>query len=192
MLIETLQLTVLIQCYICFFMRVLYTAEEIAARVAQLADEITTVYNGSNLVVIGILKGCFVFMSDLVREIKLPLEIDFARLASYGDSDSPSGQVKILKDIEIDIEDKSILIVDDIMDTGHTLHVFKEHLIAKGAISVKICTLIDKNWRRQVHMKPDFTGFYLEKGFVVGYGLDYGEKYRTLPEIYVLEPQDRE
>ncbi|MCD6570110.1 MAG: hypoxanthine phosphoribosyltransferase [Deltaproteobacteria bacterium] len=175
-----------------FFMRVLYTAEEIATRVVQLGGEITTACKGSNLVVIGILKGCFIFMSDLVRQIELPLEIDFARLASYGKSDSPSGEVKILKDIEIDIENKNVLIVDDITDTGHTLGMFKKHLIARKAKSVKICTLIDKTWRRQAHIRPDFTGFCLEKGFVVGYGLDYGEKYRTLPEIYVLETQDRE
>ena len=169
-------------------LRVLYTAEDIAVRTAQLGRDISKTYRGSKLLVIGILKGCFMFMSDLVRQIDIPLEIDFARISSYGNSDSPSSDVRIIKDVESGIKGRNILIIDDIMDTGHTLTVFKAHLLRKGPLSVKTCTLIDKVYRREKpSLNPDFCGFFIETGFIVGYGLDYAEKYRNLPGLYVID-----
>jgi len=169
-------------------LRVLYTAEDIAVRTAQLGRDISKTYQGSRLLVVGILKGCFMFMPDLVRQIDVPLEIDFARISSYGNSDSPSSDVRIIKDVEVGIKGKDILVIDDIMDTGHTLVAFKEHLLKKDPLSVKTCTLINKICRREkTSLNPDFCGFFIENGFIVGYGLDYAEKYRNLPGLYVID-----
>jgi hypoxanthine phosphoribosyltransferase len=172
-------------------MKVLYNAREIAEKVRDLGEKITSVYEGDELYIVGILKGGFMFMSDLVRHIQMPIKIGFVRLSSYGNSDSPQGNVKILDDLEDAIKGKHVLIVDDIMDTGQSLLSFKKHLESKGPISVKICTMIDKTERRAVSMEPDYYGFRLEEGFIVGYGLDYAENYRALPEIYLLDPNDR-
>ena len=168
-------------------LRLLFSAEDIATKVKQLGQEISISYGDSGIVAVGILKGCFMFMADLARNIDTPLEIDFARLASYGDSDTPVSEVRIVKDIEIDIHGKDVLIVDDIMDTGNTFVAFKRHLLEKGAESVKICTLIDKLQRRQVDVTPDYSGFQVKEGFIVGYGLDHAERYRNLPELYVVD-----
>jgi hypoxanthine phosphoribosyltransferase len=172
-------------------MKVLYNAREIADKVRDLGEKITSFYEGDELYIVGILKGGFMFMSDLVRHIQMPIKIGFVRLSSYGNSDSPQGNVKILDDLEDAIKGKHVLIVDDIMDTGQSLLSFKKHLESKGPISVKICTMIDKTERRAVSMEPDYYGFRLEEGFIVGYGLDYAENYRALPEIYLLDPNDR-
>ncbi|HPI92920.1 MAG TPA: hypoxanthine phosphoribosyltransferase [Deltaproteobacteria bacterium] len=171
-------------------MKVLYTAGEIARKVSALGEEITQQYQGHELFIVGILKGGFMFMSDLVRSIKLPTKIEFARLSSYGNADSPMGDVSIVDDIHTTITGRHVLIVDDIMDTGHSLLAFKKHLEENRPASVRICTMIDKTVRRGASISPDYYGFRITDGFVVGYGLDFAEDYRTLPELYVLEPDE--
>ncbi|MCK7509995.1 MAG: hypothetical protein MZV70_42140 [Desulfobacterales bacterium] len=131
-------------------------------------------------------------MSDLVRQIDLPVKVGFARLSSYGNSDSPQGDVKILEDVREPIDRKHVIIVDDIMDTGHSLYAFKKHLEDQGPASVKICTMIDKTCRRDTSLSPDFYGFRIADGFVVGYGLDFAENFRALPDICVTRSQQRE
>lgn len=169
-------------------MKVLFPASEITRRVQELGKTITSEYQGKDLFVIAILKGGFMFASDLVRSVDLPIRIEFVRLSSYGCSDCPQGEVKILSDLDVPISGRHVLIVDDIMDTGHSLVAFKKHLEGKNAASVKICTMIDKTCRREVSIQPDFYGFRIDDGFIVGYGLDYAENYRGLPDIYTIEP----
>ncbi len=171
-------------------MKVLHSESDIASKIKELGDTISREYEGKELFVIGILKGGFMFMADLVRSIKLPTKIEFARLSSYGNSDSPTGDVTIVDDIHAAISGRHVLIVDDIMDTGHSLLAFKEHLGKKGPASVKICTMVDKTFRRDASISPDYYGFRITDGFVVGYGLDFAEQYRTLPALYVLDPDE--
>lgn len=137
--------------------------------------------------VIGILKGSFMFLSDLVRQIDCPVQLDFVRLSSYKNALEPQGAVKIVMDIENDIKGRDVLVVDDILDTGQSMLAFRRHLEDKAAHSVKVCTLLDKTCRREAQIQPDFYGFRIEDGFVVGYGLDYAERYRALPDIYILD-----
>jgi hypoxanthine phosphoribosyltransferase len=165
----------------------LISREDIARRVKELAAEISRDYQGRDLVLIGVLKGAFIFLADLVRELDFPVEIDFVRLASYGGGTSPTGEVHISKDVELSLEGRDVLIVEDIMDLGFTLDFLKQHLVNHQPRSVKICVLVDKRERRKVEVPLDYVGFVVEKGFLVGYGLDCGEKLRTLPEIYALE-----
>jgi hypoxanthine phosphoribosyltransferase len=167
--------------------RCLISREDIARRVQELAGEISRDYQGRDLVMVGVLKGAFIFLADLVRELSFPVEIDFVRLASYGGATSPTGEVQITKDVELSLEDRDVLIVEDIMDLGFTLDFLKKHLATHEARSVKVCVLVDKRERRQVEVPLDYVGFVVEKGFLVGYGLDCGEQMRTLPEIYALE-----
>ena len=169
----------------------LFPASRITDKVRELGEEITEAYQGKELFIIGVLKGGFMFVSDLVRHVRLPMKIEFVRLSSYGNSDSPQGVVKLINDIGETIRGKHVLVVDDIMDTGHSLVFFKKHLESKGPASVKICTMIDKTARREEPIKPDYYGFRISDGFIVGYGLDYAEDYRTLPDIYELEPSNR-
>ena len=164
------------------------SAEEIASRVQDLGRQITSDYEGKELVVIGILKGAFIFMADLVRHIDLPLAIDFVRLQSYGSSTSSSGQISITKDVELPISQRHVLVVEDIVDTGYTLKYLKDMLSLHHTASVRICCLIDKKERRKVDVEADYVGFEIPKGFLVGYGLDYDEQYRHLPGIYHLNP----
>ncbi len=168
-------------------MRRLISQEDIGRRVKELAGEISRDYQGRDLVMVGVLKGAFIFLADLVRELDFPVEIDFVRLASYGGSTSPTGEVQINKDVELSLEGRDVLIVEDIMDLGYTLAFLKKHLATHKAASVKVCCLIDKQERRKVEVPLDYVGFIVERGFLVGYGLDCGEKMRTLPEIYALE-----
>ena len=184
-------LTPLLRYVIHQAMKVLYTADEITEKVAELGDRISLAYQGNEVFIVCILKGGFMFMSDLVRRINLPVKIDFARLSSYGNADSPMRDVMIVDDIHEVISGKHVLIVDDIMDTGHSLLAFKKHLLEKGPASVKICTMIDKAQRREASLSPDYYGFRITKGFVVGYGLDFAENYRALPQLYVLDAEDR-
>lgn len=184
-------LTPLLRYVIDQAMKVLYTAREISQKVAELGDKISSAYQGHELLIVGILKGGFMFMADLVRRINLPVRIEFARLSSYANADTPVGDVTIINDIRAAIAGKHVLIVDDIMDTGHSLLAFKKHLLEKGPASVNICTMIDKTERREVSITPDYYGFRIDSGFVVGYGLDFAENYRTLPQLYILDPQDR-
>jgi hypoxanthine phosphoribosyltransferase len=159
----------------------------ISAVVERLANRISQDYPDGNLVLIGILKGAFVFLSDLIRCLEIPVEIDFVRLASYGSEQISSRDIRITKDIEIPIQGKDVVIVEDIVDTGWTLAYLREYLSNRHARSVKICALLDKEARREVDVAVDYLGFPCEDRFVVGYGLDMDEKYRHLPDICYIE-----
>ena len=167
--------------------RCLISRAEIARRVAELAERIGRDYAGPNLVMVGVLKGVFIFMADLVRALPFPVEVDFVRLCSYGAGTTSSGEVHITKDVEMSLHDRDVLIVEDIVDTGLTLAFLRQHLLTHQPRSLKICCLIDKQERREVDVPLDYVGFVVEKGFLVGYGLDCGEQSRTLPEVFVLE-----
>jgi len=165
------------------------SSETIHTRVKEMGKQISEDYQGRPLVLIGILKGAFIFLSDLARSIKNPLQIDFVRLASYGSGLESSGHVRITKDVEIDISGKDVLVVEDIVDTGHTLKYLRDVLKLHEPKSVKICCLIDKKERREVDVEVDYIGFDVPRGFLVGYGLDFNEQYRHLPGIYHLTPR---
>jgi hypoxanthine phosphoribosyltransferase len=167
--------------------RCLISREAIAKRVAELGESIARDYAGRNLVLVGVLKGVFIFMADLVRALPFAVEVDFVRLCSYGAGTTTSGEVHITKDVELPIKDRDVLIVEDIVDTGLTLAFLKQHLAAHRPRSLKICCLIDKKERREAEVSLDYVGFPVEQGFLVGYGLDCGEQDRTLPEIFVIE-----
>ena len=166
---------------------VLFTRDDIAKRVAELGAEITRDYERNDLIVVGILKGAGVFMSDLIREINSPIRIDFMSVSSYGNSTVSSGIVRITNDLHQDIQGCSVLIVEDIIDTGNTLHYLREYLKNRGAEDVKICALLDKPSRRQVEVPVEYVGFEVEDKFIIGYGIDYAEKYRNLPFIGTLK-----
>ncbi len=161
--------------------------QEIQNRVKELGKEISQVYQGEPLVVICTLKGAFLFFSDLVRSISCPHEVDFVRVASYGNSDTSSHTISFTKDIELNVEGKHVLIVEDIIDTGLTMEFLLNQLAARKAKSVKVATLLSKKARREKSISIDFVGFYINDGFLVGYGLDYAEKYRSLASINELE-----
>ncbi|MHC1750153.1 MAG: hypoxanthine phosphoribosyltransferase [Cellulosilyticaceae bacterium] len=167
--------------------KVLYSEEELAKRIEELGKIITTDYEGKNLLVVGILKGSNIFMSDLVRKINLPIKLDFMMVSSYGNSTESSGVVKIMKDLENNISDQHVLIVEDIIDSGLTLNYLKAMLETRNPQSVKICTLLDKPARRKAPVPVDYVGFEVPDEFIVGYGIDYAEKYRNLPSIGVLK-----
>ena len=160
--------------------------QDIARRVRELGQAITRDYSGRRLVVVGILNGAFIFLADLVREIELPIEIDFIRVSSYGVSTCSSGAIQIRKDTEIELAGKDVLLVDDIVDTGRTLACLKNLLAARMAKSVRVCALIDKKERREVEVAVDYAGFAVAEGFLVGYGLDHAEQHRQYPAIYKL------
>ena len=166
--------------------RCLISREEIARRVEELAGQISRDYADRDLVMIGVLKGAFIFLADLVRALPFPVEVDFVRLKSYGAGTTSSGEIQITKDVEEHLQDRDVLIVEDIVDLGLTLDFLRKHLLTRQPRSLKICCLIDKKERRQVEVPVDYTGFTIEKGFLVGYGLDCGEKNRTWPEVYEL------
>ena len=167
----------------------LVSQERLAARVAELGAQITADYQGKDLVVLGILKGAVIFFSDLIRRIDLPLEMDFMAISSYGSATKSSGVVRILKDLDHDVVDKHVLVVEDIIDTGLTMSFLKTNLLSRGAASIRVCVLLDKPERRLVRLRSDYVGFVIPDAFVVGYGLDYKQKYRNLPEIGVLKPE---
>jgi hypoxanthine phosphoribosyltransferase len=166
---------------------ILFSEVQIAARVRELGKQITADYQGKDLVLVGILKGAVPFVADLMRTIELPLAYDMMAVSSYGASTRSSGTVRFLKDLDTSIEGRDVIIVEDIVDTGLTLHYLTENLRARRANSLKICTLLDKPSRRKVQLVPDYNGFEIPDVFVVGYGLDYAEKYRNLPYIGVLK-----
>ena len=168
--------------------KVLVTKEEIAAAVKKLGQQITADYAGKEPVVIGILKGAVVFYSDLIREIDLPLRTDFMAVSSYGSATKTSGVVQMRKDLDRDITGADVLIVEDIVDSGVTLSYLKRNLADRGAASIRIVTLLDKPARRRVDLQADYFCFQIPDEFVVGYGLDFDEKYRNLPDIGVLAP----
>ena len=169
--------------------KVLISQEDIKQKIIELGSVISRDYTGKNLLVVGILKGAMVFMSDLIRSLSVDVQIDFMAVSSYGASSKSTGVVRILKDLEQTIEGKHVLIVEDIVDTGLTLNYLQEILRARGPASVRICTLLDKPSRREVDVAIDYNGFSIPDEFVVGYGLDYNEKYRNLPEIYILKKE---
>jgi len=160
---------------------------KIVETVKALGAKITTDYTGKDLLVICVLRGSAIFMADLVRQIKLPLEIDFVRISSYGHGTSSSGQIKLLVDISSVVKNRHILIVEDILDTGQTLSFFKKHMESLGPSSVKICTFLDKPSRRVVPIEAEYCGMTIDDVFVVGYGLDYQEQYRNSPSILALK-----
>ncbi|TAH63335.1 MAG: hypoxanthine phosphoribosyltransferase [Anaerolineaceae bacterium] len=163
--------------------------EEIAKKVKELGKQLTEEYKGKDLLIVGILKGCMLFLSDLVRAIDLPLTMDFMVVSSYGTTTKSSGVVRIIKDLEREIEGKDVLIVEDIVDTGLTLSYLVENFKTRNPKSVKICSLLDKPDRRKAQVDIEYVGFKIPDEFVVGYGLDYGENYRNLPYVCVLKPE---
>lgn len=168
---------------------VLVSEEELKAKVAELGAQISKDYEGKNLVLVSILKGSVVFMADLMRAVSIPCSIDFM-VSSYGGSNTvTSGLVKIIKDLDGDLSGKDVLIVEDILDTGVTLSNLVPMLKMRNPNSVKICTILDKPSRRKADIQPDYEGFQVPDEFVVGYGLDYDEKYRNLPYVGVLKPE---
>lgn len=170
-------------------MKVLIDEQKIRNRVGELGEQITADYYDKDLVVIGILKGAVLFMADLIKKIDIPLSIDFMAVSSYGKSTRSSGIVRILKDLDEEIEGKDVLIVEDIVDTGLTLKFLAENILSRNPKSLKVCCLLDKPSRRKVSVSVDYVGFEIPDEFVVGYGLDYAQKYRNMPYIGVVEKE---
>ena len=166
--------------------QILFSRDEIQKRVREIASQISKDYDGRELVVIGILRGAFIFMADLVRELNVPCKIDFVRVASYGASFESSGKVVMTKDIETSIKGRDILIVEDIVDTGLTLQYLVKWLKERSPNSLKICVFLDKRKRRKVTFEADYVGFTIDDGFVVGYGLDFNEQFRFFPDVYII------
>jgi hypoxanthine phosphoribosyltransferase len=167
---------------------VMLSAEEIEKRVKELAAQMDKLYEGRKPIVVCILKGSVLFFTDLIRNMKTDVELDFMVVSSYGSGTKSSGQLKIGKDLSGDIKNRDVLIVEDIIDSGNTLYNLKKMLITRQPASINIITLLDKPERREVPMEPDYTGFVIEDKFVIGYGLDYAEDYRNLPYVGVLKP----
>ncbi|SCX89548.1 hypoxanthine phosphoribosyltransferase [Alkaliphilus peptidifermentans] len=169
---------------------ILFTEEQIATKVKELGKQITVDYeNMEDIIMIGVLKGANVFLGDLIREIALPVYVDFMAVSSYGYSTQSSGVVKIMKDLDIEIEGKHVIIVEDIVDTGLTLKYLTENLKSRKIASLKICALLDKPERRKCDLKLDYIGFDIPDRFIVGYGIDYAEKYRNLPYVAILKEE---
>jgi hypoxanthine phosphoribosyltransferase len=168
---------------------VLISHQQIRERTEELGRQITEDYRGKDPLLICILKGGLMFLADLMREVDLPLEIDFIAVSSYGDSTESSGVVRILMDLERNIQGRHVLIVEDIVDTGRTLSYIIGNLRTRGPASIKVCTLLDKPARRELEIPIDYVGFTIPDRFVIGYGLDYGEIYRNLPFVGVLKPE---
>ena len=169
--------------------RVLFSEEELNKRVSEIAAEINRDYAGKEPMLISVLRGSFVFMADLIRKIEVPCTVDFMSVSSYGRGTTSSGQVQITKDLSDDIEGKDIIVVEDTLDSGNTLSYLLQLLQARKPASMKLCTLLDKPDRRVKEVHVDYTGFTIPDEFVVGYGLDYAEKYRNLPYIGILKPR---
>jgi hypoxanthine phosphoribosyltransferase len=167
--------------------KVLFSQKEIAATVKQLATEINRDYRGKSPVLIGILKGSFIFMADLVRLLNLSLEVDFVRLSSYGSGQESSGQIKVVSGLSTPVKGRDVLVIEDIVDTGLTVAFLLNYLRKKRPSSLKLCALADKPSRRRVPLTIDYLGFTVPNKFLVGYGLDWDEKYRHLPDICVIE-----
>ena len=169
--------------------RILITSEEIGARVRELGQQITNDYAGQEILMIGVLRGAVIFMADLARSIKRPMDIDFMAISSYGLSTNSSGVVRVIKDLDEVVEGRHVLIIEDIIDSGLTLNYLVDNIKSRKPASVRICTLLSKPDRRKVNVTVDYNGFIIPDHFVVGYGLDYAGKYRNLPFIGVLKPE---
>ncbi|MBW1836208.1 MAG: hypoxanthine phosphoribosyltransferase [Deltaproteobacteria bacterium] len=161
--------------------------DEIDKKIASIAHRISSDYQDQELILIGVLKGAFVFLADLMRKLTIPVKVDFVRIYSYGSSTSSSGNIQLSKKLEIDIKNKDVLIIEDIVDTGVTLTWLIDYLKSFRPKTVKVCTLLDKVERRKTKIKIDYACHVVQEGFLVGYGLDYAENYRNLPEIYHLK-----
>jgi len=168
---------------------IIFTEEMIQKRVKELGEELNKEYAGKSLLLIGVLKGCFIFFADLARHIDVDCEIRFLTASSYGFSSVSSGKVNIEKDIDFDVEGKNVLIIEDILDSGITLTALRAFVAKHKPASLKLCTLLDKPDRRQLPITAEYTGFVCPNEFVVGYGLDYGERYRNLPFVGSLKPE---
>ncbi len=168
---------------------VLLSEKQLEARVAELGDAISRDFKDKDVVFIGVLKGCFIFMADLMRHVTIPCSMDFMAVSSYGSGTVSTGAVKINKDLSQNIEGKHVIFVEDILDSGITLSYLKNYLMARQPASISIATLMDKPARRKADVKADYAGFEVPDAFVVGYGLDYNEKYRNLPFIGILKPE---
>ena len=169
--------------------KIFFSAEEIGEKVRELGLQITADYKDKNPVLIGVLKGSFVFMADLMRNIDLKCDVEFLAVSSYGSGTISTGAVKITKDLNYDIENRHIIIIEDILDSGVTLSYLQNYLNARSPASISICTLLDKPTRRKADINADYVGFTCPDAFIVGYGLDYAEHYRNLPYIGVLKPE---
>ena len=169
--------------------KILIEENELKSKVAEIAAKITEDYKGKDLLIVCVLKGAVIFASDLIRKIDLPLDIDFMAISSYGANTKSSGVVRILKDLNTGIEDRHVLIVEDIIDSGLTLAYLADNLRSRQPASVEICTILDKKERRTINLDIKYAGFVVPDEFVVGYGLDYAEKYRNLPYIAVLKEE---
>ncbi|TVY06785.1 hypoxanthine phosphoribosyltransferase [Paenibacillus cremeus] len=167
----------------------LYSEQQIQEKVKEMGAAISRDFEGRNPLVICVLKGAFIFMADLVKQIHIPLEIDFMAVSSYGASTKSSGVVKIIKDLDISVEGRHVLIVEDIIDSGLTLSYLIDVLERRNALSITVAALFDKPGRRTVDLDADYKGFVIPDAFVVGYGLDYAEKYRNLPYVGILKPE---
>ena len=167
---------------------ILFSEEQLKARVREIAGQIDRDFAGKEPMLISVLRGSFIFMADLMRSITLPCTVDFMAVSSYGAGTTSSGQVKITKDLSESIEGRDIIVVEDILDSGNTLSYLLQILQARHPASMKLCTLLDKPERRVADIQPDYCGFVIPDEFVVGYGLDFAEKYRNLPYIGVLKP----
>lgn len=170
-------------------LRCVFSREEIAARVAAIGSEINTLYAGEELVVVCVLKGAFMFFSDLMKELTVRPQADFVRLASYGAGMQSAGDVMLVKDVEASLEGRHVLVVEDVIDSGHSMDFLLNLFRMRGVASLRLAVLVDKKERREVPVSPDFVGFTLAQGFIVGYGLDYAERYRELPAIYEVLSQ---
>lgn len=167
---------------------VLFTEQQLKDKARELGARITEDYRDKNPLIVSVLKGSYVFMADLTRQIDVPCNVDFMVVSSYGRGTKTTGEVQIIKDIEQPIDGRDLLIVEDILDSGVTLHYLMQILTARGANSIRLCTLLSKPSRRKVEVKVDYLGYEIPDEFVVGYGLDYAEKYRNLPYIGILKP----
>ncbi|WP_031482491.1 hypoxanthine phosphoribosyltransferase [Maridesulfovibrio frigidus] len=164
-----------------------FSSKEIEARIKEIVKDISKTYGDQPLVCVCVLKGAYLFFADLTRNLEVEAEIDFVRLSSYGSGTSTTGKMVFSKDLEGSIDNKHVLIVEDIVDTGNSIDFLKNVFSMRGALSIKTCALIDKQERREIDLDVDFPGFVVESGFLVGYGMDYAEKYRYLNAVYELE-----
>lgn len=171
-------------------LKVLFTREQIAKRVSELAAQISRDLAGQSVIFIGVLKGATIFLSDLAREVELDATFDFIGVSSYGDGKQSSGEVKLTKDVDLPLTGKNIILVEDILDTGLTMMYLRKMFLAHQPKSLKIAALLDKACRRQQPVHADYVGFTIPDEFVIGYGMDYAERYRNLADICVLSPND--
>ncbi len=168
---------------------ILIDEDSLQARIAELGSEISTDYDGRDLLLVGVLKGAVFFMADLMRQLTVPCEIDFMAISSYGASTDSSGVVRILKDLDINIEGRDVLVVEDIIDSGLTLSYLMRNLEAREPASLEVCALLTKPERREIDVPVRYIGFEIPNRFVIGYGLDFAERYRNLPYVGVLDPE---